>query len=172
MYSDIQAYLAEKDKVNNKICYKFCMGFTCRLLTAKSRSATGESHHPAFMVSRLAIGQTRLSCPPCGTIEGSGKVQLVCASRLLGMGGDSLLMQRRGVGGVDRQLLLLALGGCLTIIKVCLSCRMLTAETWNVRGAYCQPASTGGFLNICQPCLSCPHLVDRCGYNVGLCSGN
>ena len=46
----------------------------CRLLTAKSRSARGASHHPAFTVSCLTISQKRLSCPPCGTIGGSGKV--------------------------------------------------------------------------------------------------
>ena len=36
-----------------------------RLLTAKSLSVRGASHHPAFMVSCLTISQTRLSCPPC-----------------------------------------------------------------------------------------------------------
>ena len=45
----------------------------------------------------------------------------MCASRLLGAGGDSLLMQRRGIRGVDRMLLLAYMGGCLTIIKTCLS---------------------------------------------------
>ena len=44
-------------------------GISCRLLTAKSRSTRGASHHPAFMVSCLTISQTRLSCSPC-TIMG------------------------------------------------------------------------------------------------------
>ena len=37
---------------------------TCRLLTAKSRSTRGASHHSAFIVS-----QTRWSCQPSGWIR-------------------------------------------------------------------------------------------------------
>ena len=87
------------------------------------------------------------------------------------MGSDSLLMQKRGVGDLDRLLLPTYMSGCLTIIKTCLSCRLLTAKTRNVRGASHQTGSMGSFLTICQPCLSCPHLVDGCGCNLGHCSG-
>ena len=98
----------------------------------------------------------------------------MCASRLLGMGSDSLLMQKgggAGVADVDRLLLLAYMGGCLTIFKRCLSCKLLTAKTQNVRGASRQTVSMGTFLTICQPGLSCLHLVDGCGCNLGLCSG-
>ena len=40
----------------------------CILLTAKSRSPRGASHHPAFMNGSLAVSQTHLSCPLCGKI--------------------------------------------------------------------------------------------------------
>ena len=40
--------------------------YWCGLLMAKSQSPRRASHHPAFMVSSLAISQTRLPCPPCG----------------------------------------------------------------------------------------------------------
>ena len=33
---------------------------------AKSSSARGASHHPAFMVSYLTISEKRLHCPSCG----------------------------------------------------------------------------------------------------------
>ena len=36
------------------------------MLTSKSQSAEGVSHHEAFMVSSLTISQTRLPCPSCG----------------------------------------------------------------------------------------------------------
>ena len=39
-------------------------------------------------------------------------------------------------------------------------------------GASRQSASMGSFLTICQTCPSCPHLVDRCGGSLELCSGN
>ena len=38
----------------------------CRLLTAKSRSAKGASHLPAYMGSCLTICQMYLPCPPGG----------------------------------------------------------------------------------------------------------
>ena len=39
---------------------------TCRLHTAKSRSAKGASHHPNFMVSSLTISKMLLPCPLSG----------------------------------------------------------------------------------------------------------
>ena len=35
-------------------------------------------------------------------------------------------------------------------------CRLLTAKSWNVRGASHGPALMGSCLIICQMCLSCP----------------
>ena len=61
----------------------------------------------------------------------------MCASRLLGMGGDSLLMhlcgnllevghrqKGGGIQGVDRLLLPAYMGGCLSICKTYLSCEL------------------------------------------------
>ena len=42
----------------------------------------------------------------------------------------------------------------------------------SVRGASHQQASMGTFLTICQMCLSCHRLLDRCGSSLGLCSDN
>ena len=44
----------------------------------------------------------------------------MCASRLLGMGGDSFANAKSGVGDVGGLLLLACMGGCLTIFKTCL----------------------------------------------------
>ena len=46
----------------------------------------------------------------------------MCASRLLGMGGDSFANAKSGVGDVGRLLLLACMGGCLTIFTTFLSC--------------------------------------------------
>ena len=56
-----------------------------RIISAKSRSARGASHQPAFMGSSLTIGQICLPCPPSGQIRlnpgawwGKGKYLVQC----------------------------------------------------------------------------------------------
>ena len=54
----------------------------CRLLTVKSRSARGGSHHPPFMVSCLTISQTRLPCRPSGQMGLQSQTVAVAINQL------------------------------------------------------------------------------------------